>query len=455
MESIGGNLYVRGGRVVTSHGRFRADVLILNGRIAAVEPPGAIEAPPRVAELDASGCYLLPGLVDVHAHFREPGMEEKEDLQTGSASAAVGGVTTVLEMPNTDPPVSTPARLREKAARLRGRSYVDIGLYGVVLGENVHRLAEMVSAGAVALKVFGGPTTGGLRAPGWAVLREVLQAASSWGVRVAFHAEDEEVVLHGEERLRAHREAGYDDLLACRPAYAEASSVARAVLLSAETRCPVHICHCSSALGLEAIAWGKSLGAPVTAETCPQYLLLTDEDFPRLGSRMKVFPPIRTPEDQAALWKGLVNGTLDMIASDHAPHLAAEKEGPLLDVPAGVPGIETTLPLLLDQVHAGRLDLESVVRLTSLNPARAFGLDPRKGRLAAGGDGDMVVVDMDASWTMRGAESHSRARWTPWEGRSGRGRPVATVLRGRVVVREGSLVAEPHGEWLTPSRRWS
>ncbi len=441
------DLVVRGGTVIHAWGREHVDLAVLEGRVAALLAPGSpAEAGQQV---QATGLWVLPGAVDVHVHFREPGLTQKEDFRTGSAAAACGGVTTVLDMPNTVPPVTNAAALRAKAELVPGRSYVDVGLYGALTDPSPHQIDELACAGAIAFKLFAGPTTGNIRAPAWGQLVESWRRAAELGLPITVHAEDRDAVEAGEARTRLRGADGYQALLASRPRFGEAGATAMALLLARETGAHVHIAHIALAEALDLLAWAKAHGLRATGETCPQYLLCTSAEAEVQGPAFKVLPPIREQADAEALWRALTSGLLDIVASDHAPHTAEEKaRSSIWEVAAGTTGVETLLPLLLDQAAAGRLQAEDVVRLLCTRPAELFGLAPRKGHLLPGADADFVLVDPSATWTIQPEALHSRGRNTVFAGRQVRGRVVATWLRGQLVARDGELVGEPAGRWL-------
>ncbi|HEY8416459.1 MAG TPA: allantoinase AllB [Limnochordales bacterium] len=455
------DLWVRGGTIVTAAGVFPGDVLVRGGRIAAVihrdEAQGplgwglqgpAAQRPVRI--LDATGLHILPGLVDVHVHFRDPGLTHKEDFLSGTAAAACGGVTTVLDMPNTLPPVATRALFEEKRTRLAGRAYVDYGLYGVVDESNFADLPELAKAGAIAFKLFLGPTTGDIRAPGWGRLMDVFKLVAELGLPLVVHAEDRDVIEYHEQRAGQHLD--YLGFLATRPPFGELAATQTTCLLAAVTGARVHIAHVSLADAVDLIREAKERGAPVTAETCPPYLFMTAEDCERLGPVSKVLPPIRHRVDQERLWEGLHDGTLEVIATDHAPHLVEEKLGKSwLTAPGGMIGVETMLPSLLTAVGEGRLTLPQVVEWTSTRPAEIFGLAGRKGDIRPGCDGDLVLVDLDAEWTLRPDDLHSKSKNSPLLGARLRGKVVHTVVRGHVVVENGQLTGSPVGAWLAGS----
>ncbi|HLT58998.1 MAG TPA: allantoinase AllB [Limnochordales bacterium] len=496
------DLLVRGGTIVTADRIFHGDVLVRDGRIWAViervadhqdagagddgsggdgaaegglsgrgEPgprgdrfderrasSGSAEPRPGADGLrrqldgadviDATGLYVLPGLVDVHVHFREPGLTHKEDFLSGTAAAACGGVTTVLDMPNTKPPVATAAALLAKAQQVAGRAYVDYGLYGAVTEDNLAELPAMAEAGAVAFKLFLGPTTGDIRAPGWGRLMEVFAAVRETGLPLAVHAEDRDVIEYWQAR-RAAEATDYRGFLETRPPFGELAATQNVALLAQRAGTPVHIAHVTLAEAVDLIREAKERGAPITAETCPPYLLLTADDCQRLGPVSKVLPPIRERLDQEMLWQGLHEGVLDCIATDHAPHLDEEKQGKAwLQAPGGMIGVETLLPSLLTQVRRGRLTLQQLVAWTSRRPAEIFGLGRRKGDIRPGFDADLAIVDLDAAWTVRAEDLHSKGKNSPFIGASLQGKVVHTIVRGHVVVRNGQLTGPPRGGWL-------
>lgn len=446
--------WVFGGRVWTAQGPLDADLEIgEDGRVVRlverVRGRGAPAAPGGERAFDARGLWILPGAVDVHVHFREPGLVESEDFLSGSAAAAVGGVTTVLDMPNTLPPVSSGEALRRKKEELVGRSYIDYGLFGTLVAADRRRLASQAEAllaeGACGIKLFLGPTTGGIEAPGWGDLYLFLRAWRGPETVFTFHCEDRDVIDVAKSAALALE--GYVALLAWRPRFGELLATEGVLRLALETGARVHIAHVALAEAVDAIARAKAAGAAVTAETCPQYLFLTEADYPWAGDAMKVLPPIRAERDRKRLWEGLREGSLDAVATDHAPHRASGARGPL-DGPFGMAGVQTLLPLLLDRAVRGECRVEEVVRWISEAPAKAYGLYPRKGALVPGADADLVLVDPEAEWSVDEAWWRSKSRNTPFWGWRGKGLPVATLLRGRLIARRGEVQGEPGGVFL-------
>ncbi|HHW09238.1 MAG TPA: allantoinase AllB [Firmicutes bacterium] len=443
------DLLIRGGTAVTAGGSFRADIAVENGRIRALLASGAPFAAKKV--VDAAGLLVFPGLIDAHVHLREPGAAAKETLMSGTAAAACGGVTTVLDMPNTVPPVDSLDRLKEKAALIPGRAFVDVGLFAVLTGADQERLHRLSAGGCTGFKVFLGPTTGHLTAPGWGELAAALEFLAPFGLPVVVHAEMGSVIEYLESaRQAAGQKWHYDHFLATRPAWAEDMAVSLICRLSGLTGAPIHLAHLSSASAVTIVKEAKKAGFKVSAETCPHYLFLTAADYAEIGPAMKILPPVREKHDQAALWEGLLSGVIDMVASDHAPHTMEEKMNPdPWAAPAGAPGLETMFPLLLDAAIGGRFTPAHIAAWCAARPAAIFQLSA-KGDLQPGKDADLVLVDPAADWVVDPTQMHSKAKATPFRGRRGRGRVIATYLRGELVAENGRIVAAPAGRWLEP-----
>ncbi len=454
------DLAVAGGTVVTPTAITRADVFVAAGRIVAVLPAaGEALAPscPRARRtLDARGCLVLPGAVDAHVHFREPGLAHKEDWEHASLAAIAGGVTTVLDMPNVVPPTSTAARLAAKAALVAGRSRCHFALYGAMAAGGLDELAPMASAGARGFKVFLGETTASLPAPDDGELLQALARAADLGLRTMVHAENGGVLRASVARLVAPGGPGCDPASLAwhglaRPPVAEVEAVARVCLLAASARAALSIAHLSTAGAVAEVRRRKAAGdLDVRGEACPHHLLLTADQAATLGALAKVNPPLRSAADVDALWAGLADGTIDTVGSDHAPHASAEKEpegGKITGAASGFAGVQNTVTLLLAAVAAGRLSLRRMVELCAEGPARAWGLWPRKGALAVGADADIAVwrpgppPAPPRQWSLHPDSPLTRLR------RPG-GALVATLLDGEVVFAGDRPVGPPRGRWL-------
>jgi dihydroorotase len=439
------DLIVRNGTLVSGKGRRAADIGIRAGRLAAIELPGSLDGNAG-RDFDASGHFVLPGLIDGHVHFREPGLEHKEDWLTGSRAAVMGGITTVLEMPNTLPPTDSMDDARAKARLADEKSYCDFGLLGLLGSDNLGELSQMAASGlVVGVKVFLGPTTGSLAAPSDEVLLGALSVCRQSGMRVGFHAEDAGTIRAAERELRA---SGRSDALAhlvSRPVAAELRAIDHAARLLAEAGTAGHILHVSSADGLSAIESWRSRGLDLSCEVTAHHSILSVSDYAGLQGTIKCNPPVRESADGAALLAGLADGRVDCIASDHAPHAPDEKQATdIWQVAPGIAGVETSLRLFLTHgVHAGRLSLEQLVRAFAERPAQVWGLWPRKGAIEVGSDADLTIVDMQHDGVIRGSELHGKHGLTPFEGWPTRGTALATIVRGRVVMEEGRLLAEP------------
>ncbi len=414
------------------------DVGVRDGRFAALAPPGS--APADAPTLDAGGCIVLPGLVDAHVHFREPGLVHKEDWGSASTAAVAGGVTTVLDMPNVLPPTATPAALEEKVARVAGRSRCHYGFYGLLAAANADQIEALAAAGAAGLKLFLGETTASLPAPADGALLEALRVAGACGLRTMVHAENGDLLA-----AAARRATGLDGLdahLAARPALAEVEAVTRICLLASAAGAPLAIAHLAAAGAVRAVRRAKVDGVDVRGEACPHHLLLTHAQAAHLGSLAKVNPPLRTEADQAALWVGIADGTIDEIGSDHAPHATSEKAVAVAVAPAGFAGVQLTLPMLY-----GRLGPRRLVGLCAEGPARTWGLWPSKGRIALGADADLVVVRPHPP-------AQPAAQWSRHpDGPILRLCPptaevVATLVDGRPVWLHGAPRGSPAGRWL-------
>ncbi len=447
------DLVIRDGLVVTGSGRYRADLAATDGVFTAIASPGEID--PRAAEVyDASGKVVIPGVIDGHVHFRQPGLEYKEDFTTGSRAAVHGGVTMVCDMPNTIPPTSTAERFAEKRGLADGAVYCDVGLYGLIGQENLDDLVPLIESGVVAFKCFLGETIGKIPPPGDGVLVDALRKIVPYGVRVCFHAENDEILQHG---IRKEKAAGRTDHLAhvdSRPILCELEAIDRVGLFAGETGAKVHISHLSSLDGLRHIEKWRARGVDMTTETAAHYCFLSAEEMAELGARMRMNPPVRYAGHGPGLLAALVDGRIDAIATDHSPHVKEEKlKDNCWDAISGFAGVEVSLRLFLTYaVATGKMSLEQLVRATSEGPARVWGLHPRKGAIALGSDADLTILDLDAAGIIDEEQLHGKNNVTPFHGRPTKGKAVATVVRGRFVMRDGELEGSPRGRVVVPVR---
>jgi dihydroorotase len=438
------DLAILNGTIVSPEGRFMGDIGIRGETIAAITKPGMLGDASNT--LDATGLHILPGAIDVHVHFREPGMAHKEDWDTGTAAAAMGGVTTVFEMPNTFPPTATPKALAEKF-ELAKKARVDFGLYGLLAEDNIEHLESLIAGGVAAFKCFMGNTTGNLPSPSTGAMLEGFEIIAKHGHRISLHAETASIMAWRQSRLMAAGKNTPLDHLAARPAVVAIEAVARAAILAEWTGARIHVLHISSADELGPLREAQKRGVDITGETCPCYLMLDTHDYARLGSVIKVNPPVREPHHKEAIWQALLDGTIGLIATDHAPHAPEEKMRDIIwSADAGFPGVETQMPLMLTAVNQDKLSLEHYVRISAENPAKAFGLYPMKGAISIGSHADLAIVDLSREETIDQSKLHSlRSRVTPFHGNHIQGLPIHTILRGQYVMKNRALVAKSYG----------
>lgn len=422
-------LLIRGGRVIDPANRIDEylDILLADGKIARLGK----NLPAEDAQvLDAGGLAAAPGLVDMHVHLREPGFEDKETVATGCAAAARGGVTTLVAMPNTRPATDcgeVVSLVRDKALPT-GVNVLPAG--AVTLGQKGEALTDFV-----AMKTAGVPalTDDGVPIQNLALLRQAMAEAKVLGLPLLDHCEDRDMVRnYAVNEGAVSRKLG----LPGRPAVAEELQIMRDVMLAEDTGAHVHICHISTAKGVDIVRQAKARGVRVTCETCPQYFTLTEEEVLRQGAMARVNPPLRTQADVEGIRAGLMDGTIDAIVTDHAPHTAEEKSKPLPDAPSGMVGLETSLALALTGLyHTGLLPLSRVLALMSAAPAALLGLD--KGTLSLGRDADLVLFDLDQEWTIDKNQFVSKGRNTPFHGRAVRGKVKYTISLGNIIYMEG------------------
>ncbi len=438
------DLVISGGTVVSPDASYPASVAIKNGVIHAIGAPAAM--PPSRETLDATGLHVLPGAIDVHVHFRDPGYPQKEDFASGTAAAAFGGVTTVFDMPNTLPTVGTPEALAEKHGIAAGKAYVDYGLYAVLGEDSIEHVGALIDGGIIGFKLYMGNTFGRIPSPSTGAMLEAFEVVAPTGKRISLHAETNSIMERRESRLRA---AGRTEPIAhldARPAVVAVEAVARAAILAEWTGARIHVLHISSAAELRPLAEAKARGVDITGETCPHYLLLSEKDYQKFGGVIRVNPPVREATNQLPLWTALMDGTIDMIATDHAPHAPDEKtRADIWAVDCGFPGVETQMPLMLTEVNHGRASIENYVRWSAESPAKVWGLYPRKGTLTVGSDADIAIVDLSREWTIDDARIQSRSKISPWHGRRASALPIHTIVRGRFVMKDRTLQESARG----------
>jgi dihydroorotase len=429
------DLLIRGGTVAMPNGIAPADIGVIGGRIAAI---GSLAGAKTVETFEARGLHVLPGAIDTQVHFREPGNDHKEDLETGSRAAVLGGVTAVFEMPNTAPPTTSRLAIDDKLARAKSRMHCDYAFYVGATPANVGALAALESLpGVCGVKAFLGSSTGSLllNRPD-----DILAALKAGRRRMAVHSEDEERLIarkHLAERGRPQTHPVWRDVETARASTERVLGLARA----AGRR--LHVLHVTTGDEIPLLAAAREFA---TAETTPQHLTLSaPECYERLGAYAQMNPPIRDETHRQALWEAVREGVIDVIGSDHAPHTREEKDKTYPDTPSGMPGVQTLVTLLLDHVNQGHLSLERFVDLTASGPQRIFGI-AGKGRIARGYDADFTVADLKLTRTIENRWIASRCGWTPFDGMKTTGWPVATIVRGKRVMQDGELILASQGE---------
>ena len=428
---------IRGGVCATPSGLASADIGVRSGRVAAL---GALTAATATEIFDARGLHVLPGVIDTHVHFREPGHLEKEDMDTGSTAALLGGVTAVFEMPNTNPPTTTRALIEDKLARAAQRMHCDYAFYVGASNENIGALSELERLPGVAgVKAFLGSSTGSLLLDKEEAISNALRSGRR---RMAVHSED-------EARLRERAKLAMPGDPRTHPVWRDAEtarrSTERVLKLARAAARRIHILHASTADEMPLLADARDIA---TVETVVPHLTLSaPECYERLGTYAQMNPPIRDEQHGAALWQAIAQGLIDVVGSDHAPHTRAEKDGLYPQTPSGLPGVQTLVTIMLNHVSAGRLTLDRFVDLTSTGPARVFGI-AGKGRIAQGYDADFTIVDLKSKRRIENRWIASRCGWTPYDGMETTGWPVATILRGSIAMRDGALQGTPKGRRL-------
>lgn len=444
------DIVIKNGLTVLPSGVTQSSIVIDGGKIIGIMNSSEPKAD-RV--IDARGKVVLPGMVDMHVHLRDPGFPERENFESGTRAAAAGGVTTVIDMPNTVPATVTLKAFKEKRAIADKKSLVDFGFIGGAGEVPQEDIIQVADAGATAFKSFLIARFKELAACDYTLLRH-MELLGELDRPLLVHAENGNLVdKFMEEAIASGRT---DPLAHCdfRPAICETEAVMRTITLAAETDVHLHICHMSAGGSVDILEWAQNMGQNVTGETSTNYLLFTRETMEERGPSAKVDPPLRSKEDQLRLWEGINEGVIDVLASDHAPYTKEEKEKGwknIFDAPSGGVVIETTLPLMLDAVNRDKISIERLVEIFSSNPAQINGLYPKKGDLMLDADADIVICDMDMPFHIKGENLQTIQKITPYEGMKGTGMPVMTLVRGEVVYEDGQVIGKPgYGAFQSP-----
>jgi dihydroorotase len=424
----------KNGDVVNQDGQGVRDIGVKDGKIVAI---GALSDAKAGEVIDCTGLTILPGVIDSQVHFREPGLEHKEDLESGSRAAVMGGVTAVFEMPNTNPQTVTEAAFNDKIARATGRMHCNFAFWVGGTHDNVNELAELERLpGAAGIKVFMGSSTGDLLVEDDDGVRQILSHIRR---RPAFHSED-------EMRLRERKDLRVTGDASSHPVWRDVETALRCtkrlVSIAREVNQPIHVLHISTGDEMAFLAQNKDIAS---VEVLPNHLTLSSDDYARLGSYVQMNPPVRGKEHQARIWQGVADGTVDVLGSDHAPHTREEKDKPYPESPSGMTGVQTLVPIMLDHVAHGRLTLQRFVDLTSHGQQRLFGIKG-KGRIAVGYDADLTIVDLKQERTITHDWIESKPGWTPFDGKTVKGWPKGTVLKGQRVMWEDELLIKGGGE---------
>lgn len=451
------------GTIVTSKDTYKGNIYIKDEKIAAITNEDLGGDAKEIT--DAKGLYILPGLMDTHVHSRDGGAPEKEDFFHSTQAAAAGGLTTIFEMPNAVPAITNVENLNKQLENLTPKAHVDFAMWGLCLGElNNKDLTDLNEAGVIAFKFFWGyavnsetyqlvynydPSATNVIPP----LRDgevykIFEEVSKTGKLIAIHAENADLMETLTERVKKEGDFTYEGLLRARPNLAEETIVQTAISFAKDTDARLHILHVSAKESIELCKRAQREGHKVTMETCPHFLFINNEDYEKIGPKMKVYPPIKYKEDQEKLWEGIQDQVISLICSDHAPHTSKQKDGELWDIPSGMCGVETLAPLMIDGVNKGKININQLVSLLSENPAKLFGIYPQKGSLQLGTDADITIVDMNKKHIIKEAELHSISKITAFDGFEIQGMPVKTIVRGKTVMEDGKIISEPFGKFI-------
>ncbi len=445
------DLIVRHGTLVTSTEVKQADIAVVDGRVVAIEPDltGTSKN-----EIDASGLHIFPGVIDAHVHFNEPGRTEWEGFATGTRALAAGGTTTYFDMPlNAHPPTLDATSFDLKLAAAQASSLVDFAFWGGLVPGNVSQLEELAERGVIGFKAFmSNSGIDDFLAVDDLTLYEGMVQAAKLGRIVAVHAENDAITSNLARRAIEQGKTGKRDYLASRPVIAELEAIERAILMASETGCSLHIVHVSTGRGVRLVAAARARGVDVSCETCPHYLVLTEDDVEALGAVAKCAPPLRSQEERENLWQQVLQGNVPMIASDHSPAPADMKtDTNFFRVWGGISGCQSLLSLLLTDGYEHRsLALTTITSLTAEYVARRFGLFPRKGQLALDADADMVLVNLQEKHELRASDLFYRHQQSPYVGKLLRGHIVSTLVRGNTIFHEGTFIAKAIGQLLRP-----
>lgn len=460
MERI--DVVIKNGTIVRSDGTFKANIHIKKGKIIALTDHSYI--PPCEEIIDAEGLHVLTGVIEPHLHLRDPSINEREDFESGTKACAAGGITTIIEHPISNPSVHNVENLRNRIEAVKHKAVIDFGFYGGAGFDNLEEMESLAEAGIMGFKTFLPASPPGresefkgLNAKDDGFLYRILENAAKTNLPALFHLEDNTLLNLFEERIKA--EGRFEPMahIDSRPEICEVVAVAKLLAMAEDTGAKVQLVHMSTDRSVALAKYYRNLGVSVSIETCPQYLVLDSSDMERGGAFAKMNPPLRSKKTQEKLWKYVLDGTIDMVVSDHSPFLTEEKERGnenIFDCPPGHPGLETLLPVMLNEVSNGRLSFEQLSALMAENVARIYRME-EKGRIDIGKDADFVLLDMNQEWVIRAEDMYTKSKGTAklFEGFVIKGKPVRTILRGTTVMKNGEVVGKPgEGKFLTPTK---
>ncbi len=427
-------------KVYTSGGLIEAGIAIDRGRIVRIAKKPNL--PKASRQINLKGNIALPGIIDSHVHLRDQELAYKEDFTSGTGAAAAGGITTVIDMPNNQPPTMSAKALHERIRLAEPKILVNVA-FNAAFPTHTQEIPEIAEVGAVGFKLYLPQQIGGINPDDDKALLEAFKAVRRTKVPIAVHAEDKTTIEQKQKKLMKQRHNDLEAFLEAHSSEAEKKAIRRITQLSRKSGGHVHICHVSSKPGMDIIIKAKKLGFDVTCEVTPHHLLLTSKNLKKCGNIALEVPPLRKPSDVACLWRGLKKGSVDIIASDHAPHSLEEKNTESIwDVKPGISGLETTLPLLLTQVNKRRLTLKRLVRLMCENPARTYRLKDR-GSLKKGSMADITIIDLKKERRIDASDFHSKAKFSPFDGWKTKGMPIKTFVNGQLIFESGTVVSEP------------
>lgn len=459
---------IKNGYIYNGTDFLKGNLYIKDGKIAAISENELSGEAKKTT--DANELYVLPGFIDTHVHSRDPGATYKEDFYYSTQAAAAGGITMVFEMPNTNPPINNVENLHKQKDNLTPKAHVDFGIWAICLGDlNMKDIVPLHEAGVIGFKFFWGYAINsntfqlmynykdgdeGVIPPlPDGEVYDIFKEVEKTGQLLAIHAENNEIIQRLTKKVEDSGRRDYEALLEGRPNLAEEMTIQSGIAMAKKLGTRLHILHVSTGEGVELVRQAQREGYPITSETCPHFLFLSNEDYETIGPQMKVYPPVKYKKDQNELWQGIQDGTVSIVCSDHAPHTEEEKDGDLWSIPAGMCGVETLAPLMLNAVSEGKITLQQACGLLAEGPAKQFGIYPQKGSLALGTDADITIVDMNKEMIIKRENLHSKSKVTAFDQFSIKGVPVNTIVRGVTVMEDGQIVSEPIGQMVMPEKR--